>query len=619
MKKISRRSFLAASGLLAAATALTACGGSSASSPAASASSANSTSGMHDPITFLYSVGTDDFQNTVHAVYPEIELEQIPYGGGNNSGYTKNQLRAGIMPDIYNTSMPWMDCHAEMAENLVELSGYSFTDNFIPTQIRNLEIEGKLYLVPGGYNIYGINYNKTLFDKHGWTFPNSFEELKELDPKIKEAGVVLSATNNVAAAFGFQYACNLADTLGLSDIDGVKWQKDFLSGNAKAEEDFGAALDYMQEWVDLGMIEGPETSKANGKVTDSTSPFNFFAEGNTAFFIGVIDRQTQNPDGTGDQYVPMPYLSRDGSNNKMITMVNRYYGISKKLEEPGNEQKLEDALHVFEIIGSVDGQASLNRSNTLMSTAKNGKIDESSPFYEAVKLINDGQSAPFIYDGWVNVMVPFGEAVNNYMDGLLTRDEALSALDNALQESLTNPVPVYAHADAEIGLDALVQLVGQAYGEEAGVECALVSYDAYRERGYIQNTQGVCGSILPLDIDDESIAVFTPSGRKGTVTTVTLSGKRIKEVQEAGFDLHGIDGLIDPDWTANFPYALVTKEGFTLDDATEYQIVICGATDAVKEEGNAVDTGILGSTAVIDYFKKLGNPMHFTEKDIHWN
>ena len=619
MKKISRRSFLAASGLLAASAALTACGGSSASTLAASASSANSASGAHEPITMLYSVGLDDFLEVLHAKYPEVNLEQIPYGGGNNSGYTKNQLKSGILPDIYNTSMSWMDCHAEMEENLVELSGYPFTDNFIPTQIRELEIEGKLYLVPCSYNIYGISYNKTLFEKHGWTFPNSFEELKELVPKIKEAGVEVSATNNIAAAYGFQYVCNLADTLGLSNIDGVKWQKDFLSGNATAEEGFGAALDYMQEWVDLGMIEGPETTKAKGKSVEFATPFDSFADGNTAFFIGILKRQTQNADGTGDQYTTMPYLSRDGSNNMVITMVNRYYGINKALNEPGNEQKLEDALHVLEVIASEEGQTSLNRKNTMMYTVKNAAVDESNPFYEAVKTINDGYSAPFLYDGWVDVMVPFGNSVNNFMDGLETREKALSTLDNALQESLTKSVPVYAHADEEIGQDALVQLVGQAYCEEVGADCALVSQDAYRERGYIQNRQGVCGSILPLDIDDESIAVFTPGGRKYDIMTVTLSGKRIKEVQEAGFDFHGIDSLIDENLMANFPYTLVTKEGFTLDDATEYQVVVCGATDALKEEGNIVDTGILGSTAVIDYFNKLGNPMHFTEKDIQWN
>ena len=60
------------------------------------------------------------------------------------------------------------------------------------------------------------------------------------------------------------------------------------------------------------------------------------------------------------------------------------------------------------------------------------------------------------------------------------------------------------------------------------------------------------------------------------------------------------------------------KDDFELDDDTEYTVVVCGATDALKEQGNAVETDVLGSTAVRDYFNNLGNPMHFTEKDIQW-
>lgn len=615
MKKRSQHFLKVAASLLITAVTFTAWGGSS---TFALAASANSEEGEHEPITMLYSVGIDGFLDVLHEKYPEINLELIPYGGGNNSWYTKSQLASGIMPDIYNTSMPWVENQEQMEEYLLELSGYAFTDNFIPTQIRDLELDGKLYLVPCNYNLYGISYNKTLFEKHGWTFPNSFEELKELVPKIEEAGVELSVTNNAAAAYGFQYLCNLADTLGLSNMDGVKWQKEFLSGNATAEEGFGDALDYMQEWIDLGMLEGPEKTKAKGE-NDSFEPsFEVFAEGNTAFYIGILKRQTQNADGTGDNYSTMPYWSKDGSNNLVITMVNRYYGINKKLSEPGNEEKLEDALHVLEVIASVEGQNALNRKNTLMTTIKSAEIDESNPFYEAVKTINDGYSAPFLYDGWTDIMVQIGTAVMDFCDGKMTRDEVLSTIDAAVQESVKKKAPVYAHADEEISQEALVRLVGQAYCEEVGADCALVSQDAYRERGYIQNREGVCGTMLPVDIDDEYIAVFTPGGRAVNIETVTLSGKRIKEVQKEGFEYHGIDSLIDPDLMANFPYTLVTKEGFELDDDAEYQVVICGATDALKEEGNAVDTGVLGSTAVIDYFNKLGNPMHFTEQDIFW-
>ena len=43
----------------------------------------------------------------------------------------------------------------------------------------------------------------------------------------------------------------------------------------------------------------------------------------------------------------MPYLSEDGSKNVYITNNTRLYGLNKDLEQEGNEQKLEDAMHVL--------------------------------------------------------------------------------------------------------------------------------------------------------------------------------------------------------------------------------------------------------------------------------
>lgn len=573
----------------------------------------------HEPLTFMYNVGGDTLIEAVHEKYPEINLQQIPYNGGNRSWYALSQMLTGEMPDLFNTLTAWMTYSDDVTDHLVDLSTYSFTDNILPTQLRDVEKEGKVYLMPCNYDLLGIVYNKTLFEEHGWTLPTSFEELKELAPQIEAAGVNLAISNDTAVGYDFQYLCNLADTLGLSDLDGVQWQKDFLKGEASAEEGFGEALDYMQEWVDLGMLVTQEQAEEKYGYT-GTDPFEFFAEGNTAFYMGNLMRQSQNADGTGDQFALMPYLSKDGTNNKVITTVGGYWGINKELEEPGNEQKLEDALHVMEVFASVEGQNALNKRGRMLNTLVNGGIsaDEDSPYYLVLNEVYEGNSAPFLYDAWMNVIVGIGTDTQDFCNGKQTRDETIAAFDAEVQRALENPYPVYAHADEVIGIDAVTRLVGQAYCEEVGADLALVSQNVLREDGNIQNTAGVNGTILPVDMNDEYIAVFTPGGRNGKITTVTLTGSRIREVQAQGYDTNSTDGLYDSSITANFPYVLVTKEGFELDDDAEYTVVVCRATDALREEGNAVDTDVLGSAAVQHYFDKLGNPMHFTEKDIQW-
>ena len=98
-----------------------------------------------------------------------------------------------------------------------------------------------------------------------------------------------------------------------------------------------------------------------------------------------------------------------------------------------------------------------------------------------------------------------------------------------------------------------------------------------------------------------------PTGWRDNIQTITLTGKRIKELVEIGYDRNG-DGN-------TFPYMLVTPEGMELDDDTTYTAVICGVTDEVAKEGNLTDSGVLGLTVAQDYFRQFET---FSKKDIVW-
>ena len=68
---------------------------------------------------------------------------------------------------------------------------------------------------------------------------------------------------------------------------------------------------------------------------------------------------------TTDKFGLMPYLSEDGSRNVFILNVNRFYGLSKKLEN--NPEKLEDALKVMKVLSTVEGTSALYPDSTLKS------------------------------------------------------------------------------------------------------------------------------------------------------------------------------------------------------------------------------------------------------------
>ena len=101
-----------------------------------------------------------------------IELERDTYAGANRTDYSWIQMQAGETSDIFITSQILDENLAK--ENLVDLSGYDLINDF-PTAILNqVSIDGGVYLLPVNYSMYGILYNKTLMEEHGWETPENF-------------------------------------------------------------------------------------------------------------------------------------------------------------------------------------------------------------------------------------------------------------------------------------------------------------------------------------------------------------------------------------------------------------------------------------------------------------
>lgn len=547
----------------------------------------------HESITIMD--GNRDYtqlQKLVEQKYPEIDLEIEAYQGGNTTVYMSEQLETGDMPDIYSSTEYWNEDWQK--ENLVDLSGYSFTDKYNEVRLNECDVDGALYLIPYDYQVISLAYNKTLFEKNGWEVPESFEELEKLAPEIKKAGVKMGISLDCLPGYGFQHFFNIADTVFLATNEGRKWQKEFLEGKTDAVHNLQECKEYFQKWIDIGLLDERYEDLEINKTREE------FYKGNAAFFVGGLDRYTQNEDGSGDQYGVMPYLSQDGSQNMYVTLVSRYYGVNKKLLEKKNEQKLKDVLHVLEIMSTTEGYDSiLGNTNSEIGTLKDYQISEDNPYYDVMDEINGGHTAPLVYTGWENYLVDFGEKVQDWIDGDCTGDDALAVLDEINQ---AGEKPAY-YGEAEDDLDThdCAILSGKMFLDATDADCALISENEWKEgipSGSEEDNQGANGKLYRGKITDEAIVVFLPTGWYDTIKTVTLSGKRIKELAEEGYDKHG-DGN-------TYPYTLVMKEQKELEDEQEYTAVICGATDEVLKEGNVHDTEIIGLDAAKKYLTDIG-------------
>lgn len=547
----------------------------------------------HEPITIMD--GNRDYtklQKLIKQKYPEIDLKIEAYQGANTTVYMSEQLETGDMPDIYSSTGYWDE--EWQKENLVDLSGYSFTDKYNEVRLNECDVDGALYLIPYDYQVISPAYNKTLFEQNGWKVPDSFDELEELAPEIKKAGVRMGVSLDCLPGYGFQHFFNIADTVFLSTNEGREWKTDFLEGKAGAIQNLQGCKDYFQKWIDIGLLD----ERYEDLEVDETR--KEFYKGNVAFFVGGLDRYTQNEDGTGDQYAVLPYLSQDGTQNMYITLVSRYYGINKKLLQKGNEQKLEDAVHVLEIMSTLEGYESiLSGTDSEIGTLKACQISKDNPYYDVIDDINGGHSAPMVYTGWEDYIVDFGEKVQDWIDGKCTGDDALAVLDKINQES--EKTEYYGEAEDDFDTHQCAVLSGKIFLDATDADCALISENEWKKgvsSGADEDNEGANGKLYKGKITDGAIVVFLPTGWYDTIKTVTLSGKRIRELSEEGYDKHG-DGN-------TYPYTLVAKDKNDLEDDQEYTVVICGATDEVLKEGKVQDTEITGLDAAKEYLRSAG-------------
>jgi len=101
----------------------------------------------------------------------------------NNSGADSMALDALINDGALTDLGPLLDAPSWDNKDV------NVRDTLLPGTVDDGTFSGKFYVLNYAYTVFGIWYNKALFDKNGWTAPNTFDEFFTLAPKIKAAGV----------------------------------------------------------------------------------------------------------------------------------------------------------------------------------------------------------------------------------------------------------------------------------------------------------------------------------------------------------------------------------------------------------------------------------------------
>ncbi len=131
----------------------------------------------------------EDFQ----AVYPDIEVELVPYGTGNPHAKILTWIAAGELPNVYMADSSYLPLYVESGglENLRPFiegeDGFDPYEVFYPGVYENGLYQGDPYLLNKDYSTVAVYANKKLFDaagialpEEGWTYDDLLDIAMQL-------------------------------------------------------------------------------------------------------------------------------------------------------------------------------------------------------------------------------------------------------------------------------------------------------------------------------------------------------------------------------------------------------------------------------------------------------
>ena len=258
MKKISRRSFISACGIMAAAAALTACGGSSsstASSVASSAASSTAASSAAETASISGSVatgGSTSMKNVIAAltegfaeVQPDVTVTYDPTGSGAGiTGATDKTLDIGLSSRALKD-----DEKNDVEGTTVALDGIAIIVNK-ENAVADLTVDQLKQMFTGEItnwkDVGGEDGEIVLIGREaGSGTRDGFESIVDVKDaclyaqELTATGAVISAVEANALAIGYASLSAVGDTVNAVTVEGVECSEDTVKdGTYKVQRPF---------------------------------------------------------------------------------------------------------------------------------------------------------------------------------------------------------------------------------------------------------------------------------------------------------------------------------------------------------------------------------------------
>lgn len=479
-----------------------------------------------------HNVTTSNIEEVIEAEFPEINVMMRLQNTADSSYYTEKSLEHGLLGDIFFCVVGMPKDEEVLEENFIELSDMPFIKNYYQNSLDSVAVNGKIYALPGFSDLFGIIYDRTLFEERGWKLPSGRDEFIALCKTIEEEEgyqAFMPTLKYGRMAMLISHAFHYDRVI--AGLNNQKWLQSYRKGEASFSGHMEPMFEGMKELFDEGVL-----SIGNFTVDPGMRSEMLYTQYTTAMTMETQQAGTYATNaGSEHKYGMMPFWnSNDPDSDYLVAAQGFNIYANKQLEQPENARKLEKVMEILEYLSTTEGQRALMPLESIsISHVKGTDGTSAGSFMEGVSdtiakgnIFSEVRYTELAHNN--DFQRAFREALIGYVNGTMDMESAMEHCDTAMQK-LKNQVEeektVYGRAAATFTTLETAEFVADILCREAEADLALVLAK--------QLNYGESGNFYKGDITEDDLKLVTldyVSGKNpeyNRLVTVNLTGEQI--------------------------------------------------------------------------------------------
>src|SRR5574344_359110 len=335
-------------------------------------------------------------ESSLEKQFPDVDFIFVQHCARETQYELKKSLESGDFEDIV-LSPHLNTLNKTISGALYDLSGEKFVNSYNNQALASCAVGGKLYYLPGPSDVYGIVYDKTLFEAKGWAVPHSLSEFVSLCKIIDSSGIrAFQPTCRYPRQAQLLFTMFCYDSV-FGGINSYEWLSDYQRGSVPMSSRLAPAFNVYKKLHELNLINPEDFDMEPGNrsiMMYSRHTCAMIVENQMAEQYGKTFHITDQSEI--HKYGMMPFWCGDDPNSDhVMSYANYYIGINKNLAEKKNQKKLAAVLKAMEYISTPEGQLALSDGKmTMMSSVLNTPIESNEFNKEIQNTIKKGNAIP---------------------------------------------------------------------------------------------------------------------------------------------------------------------------------------------------------------------------------